>query len=162
MISSLSVSELVVKGTSLDVTIVDSVSFKIERGKILGLVGESGSGKTTLGLALLGYAKTGTHIASGAIRIGDIDITLANAHEARGKVVAYIPQSPASALNPALRLGIQLRECLPAGTKSPYEAIAATDRQILSEALPASIVGRPATTSHHRNGLDCTPSTYCA
>jgi peptide/nickel transport system ATP-binding protein len=126
MISSLSVSELVVKGTSLDVTIVDSVSFKIERGKILGLVGESGSGKTTLGLALLGYAKTGTHIASGAIRIGDIDITLANAHEARGKVVAYIPQSPASALNPALRLGIQLRECLPAGTKSPYEAIAST------------------------------------
>jgi hypothetical protein len=31
MISSLSVSELVVKGTSLDVTIVDSVSFKIEQ-----------------------------------------------------------------------------------------------------------------------------------
>jgi len=36
---------------------VDGISFKIERGKTLGLVGESGCGKSTSGLALLGLVK---------------------------------------------------------------------------------------------------------
>lgn len=124
MSSVLRVSELVVKGTRQDVTIVDGVSFVLEKGKILGLVGESGSGKTTLGLALLGYAKSGTHVASGSINIAGTELTLANAREARGKVVAYIPQSPASALNPALRLRTQLRECIPDDCKSADETIA--------------------------------------
>ena len=32
---------------------VDDVSFRVERGKTLGLVGETGSGKTTLGRVIL-------------------------------------------------------------------------------------------------------------
>ena len=32
---------------------VDDVSFRIERGKTMGLVGESGSGKTTVGKTML-------------------------------------------------------------------------------------------------------------
>jgi len=133
MSTTLRVTELVVTETSREVPIVDSVSFELERGKILGLVGESGSGKTTLGLALLGYAKAGTRIASGTIQIADTEITLASARSARGKEVAYIPQSPASALNPTLRLGIQLRECLPADATSADETIAAALRDV---ALP--------------------------
>lgn len=133
MSTALKVSDLVVTETSRGVPIVDSVSFELERGKVLGLVGESGSGKTTLGLALLGYAKAGTRIASGTIQIADTEITLANARSARGKVVAYIPQSPASALNPALRLGIQLRECLPTDATSADETIASALKDV---ALP--------------------------
>ena len=33
-----------------NVVIVDNVSVKVERGKVLGLIGESGAGKSTIGL----------------------------------------------------------------------------------------------------------------
>ncbi|MEP4112715.1 MAG: ATP-binding cassette domain-containing protein, partial [Nitratireductor sp.] len=34
-----------------DITIVDDVSLKLEKGKVLGLIGESGAGKSTIGLS---------------------------------------------------------------------------------------------------------------
>jgi peptide/nickel transport system ATP-binding protein len=96
--------------------IVDEVSFEIAPGEIVGLVGESGSGKTTVGLALLGYARAGARIASGRIGVGEVAdlLALGDAERtaARGRLVAYVPQDPASALNPALRIGTQLEELL--------------------------------------------------
>ncbi|HVT52268.1 MAG TPA: ABC transporter ATP-binding protein [Dongiaceae bacterium] len=92
--------------------IVENVSLSIPPGEILGLVGESGSGKTTVGLALLGYCRSGLKIRSGSIRIGETEV-LAKAtaiDDLRGKVVFYMPQDPATALNPFLRVGTQLAE----------------------------------------------------
>ena len=93
--------------------IVDEVSFQLGEGEVLGLVGDSGSGKTTVALALLGYARRGTKIVGGDISLDERDV-LALPHtalrEARGGIVAYVPQDPASALNPALRIGTQLEE----------------------------------------------------
>jgi peptide/nickel transport system ATP-binding protein len=92
--------------------VVDDVSLSIAPGEILGLVGESGSGKTTVGLALLGYCRSGLKFRAGSIRIGNTEVlakstTLASL---RGKVVFYMPQDPATALNPYLRVGTQLSE----------------------------------------------------
>jgi peptide/nickel transport system ATP-binding protein len=97
--------------------IVDDVSFEIAPGEVLGLVGESGSGKTTVGLALLGHARRGVQIAGGSVRLGDVDVlTLdeAELEHTRGRLISYVPQDPAAALNPALRIGIQMREILDA------------------------------------------------
>jgi peptide/nickel transport system ATP-binding protein len=104
---------IVLRGTDTD--IVDDVSFQIAPGEVLGLVGESGSGKTTVGLALLGHARRGVEIGSGSVRIGEIDVLGLDAGQKRllrGRVVSYVPQDPAASLNPALRIGTQLREVL--------------------------------------------------
>ena len=103
--------ELARSGTPL----VDDVSFSIAGGEILGLVGESGSGKTTIGSALLGFARRGARIAGGRVRIDGTDLLALAPRELarrRGRLVAYIPQDPTAALNPALRVRRQLDETL--------------------------------------------------
>ncbi|GLY69598.1 ABC transporter ATP-binding protein [Amycolatopsis taiwanensis] len=108
-------SDLEVRGTPSEVPIVTGIGLELQRGQILGLIGESGSGKTTLGLAMLRYCKRGTRIAGGRILLGGTDLFELPEKEAammRGRKVAYIPQSPGSALNPALRLESQLAECV--------------------------------------------------
>jgi len=101
--------------TSSGVSVVTDVSFEIAPGEVLGLVGESGSGKTTVGLSLLGHARRGLRIDGGTIMLGDQDILGLGDEELRrlrGSLVSYVPQDPASSLNPALRIGVQLREVL--------------------------------------------------
>jgi peptide/nickel transport system ATP-binding protein len=100
-------------GTGSD--IVDEVSFSVPAGDVLGLVGESGSGKTTIGLAVLGHNRRGARITKGEIRIEGRNILSLSPLERqslRGTLVSYVPQDPASALNPALRVGTQLDETL--------------------------------------------------
>ena len=40
--------------TDKDICPVNNISFKLEKGEILGIVGESGSGKTLTALSILG------------------------------------------------------------------------------------------------------------
>ena len=106
---------ILVRGTTRD--IVDDVSFEIAPGEVLGLVGESGSGKTTVGLALLGHTRRGVQIGGGSVRLGEVDVlelTEPELEHMRGRLISYVPQDPAAALNPALRIGTQLREILEA------------------------------------------------
>jgi peptide/nickel transport system ATP-binding protein len=103
--------------TNAGTPVIMDVSFEIAPGEVLGVVGESGSGKTTVGLSLLGHARTGLRISGGTVMLGDSDILSLSEEELRrlrGSLVSYVPQDPASSLNPALRIGIQLREVLEA------------------------------------------------
>src|SRR6266699_3105979 len=110
---AVAVAGLDIAVASTGTPVVSDVSFDIARGEILGVVGESGSGKTTVGLALLGHARRGLRIAGGSVLLGGHDIlTLGDEQlrRLRGSLVSYVPQDPASSLNPALRIGTQLRE----------------------------------------------------
>ena len=111
----LEVSDLEIRLADAPADVVSEVSFGVRSGEVLGLVGESGSGKTTVALALLGHARRGLVITAGEVRLDGVDLLHLPAAEllaVRGRKVAYVPQDPAAALNPALRVGAQLREAL--------------------------------------------------
>ncbi|MBB4919184.1 dipeptide ABC transporter ATP-binding protein [Streptosporangium saharense] len=93
--------------------VLSGVDLTLDPGEIVGLVGESGSGKTTLATALLGHARPGARITGGTVTVGDVEILGLRPRElrrVRGGLVGYVAQDPATALNPALRIGTQLAE----------------------------------------------------
>jgi peptide/nickel transport system ATP-binding protein len=95
--------------------IVEAISFAIPQGKVLALIGESGSGKTTIALAMLGYSRFGADITAECIRIGDMRIdqmSPSDLPKVRGRRVAYIAQSAASAFNPSRTIIDQVIEPL--------------------------------------------------
>ncbi|MDH3798952.1 MAG: ABC transporter ATP-binding protein [Desulfobacterales bacterium] len=95
--------------------IVHNVDVKVKSGEVVALIGESGAGKTTVGLGALAYSRPGTRIVGGQVYLDDIDLlsmAQEERREVRGKQVAYVAQSAAAALNPAIRLGEQVTESL--------------------------------------------------
>lgn len=107
----LKVTDLEVKAS--DATIVDKVSFDLEKGRVLGLIGESGAGKSTIGLASLGHSRGGLQIIGGRAELNGRDIlqlSPRDTRELRGVSVTYVAQSAAAAFNPAHRLIDQVIE----------------------------------------------------
>ena len=102
--------------------IVESVSFELQPGRVLGLIGESGAGKSTLGLAAMGYARGGLAISRGQAFLDGIDLlTLGEAgrRELRGGRVSYVAQSAAAAFNPSQRLQDQVLEAVKLHSSQP-------------------------------------------
>lgn len=120
MVDDSNLQGLIVEGLTVvtedgGIPVVEDVSFHVPPAHVLGLVGESGSGKSTVGVALLGLARPGLRIAAGRVRINGRDILGLKGKDLqrlRGRIVAYVPQDPTSGLNPALRIGRQLREAI--------------------------------------------------
>ncbi len=82
---------------------VKDVSFKLARGKTLGVVGESGSGKTTVGLTLLRLHQA----TSGQALFDGKDILSMSNHEfmAYKRRIQIIFQNPYASLNPRFTVG---------------------------------------------------------
>jgi peptide/nickel transport system ATP-binding protein len=84
------------------VNAVDSASFQIARGEVVGLVGESGCGKSTLGRMVAGLLP----VSGGTIRFEGVDVTdaaSADAKTARLRI-QMIFQDPMSSLNPRMKV----------------------------------------------------------
>ncbi|MFF0343439.1 ABC transporter ATP-binding protein [Kribbella sp. NPDC004875] len=115
--------------TAGDTYLVDGVSFEVVAGEVTALVGASGSGKTTSALALLGDHGDGVRL-TGRVEVAGEAVVDGNGVTAaaagmRGRVVAYMPQHPGSALNPARRIGTTLRELAKLHAGNPDEAVRA-------------------------------------
>jgi len=102
---------------------VNGVSFRVNRGEVLGLVGESGCGKSVTAMSILGLIPN----PPGRIVDGEIDfysrdesggktktdLTKLNHNELReyrGKRISVILQDPMTSLNPVFSIGNQVSE----------------------------------------------------
>lgn len=139
----------------VDVPIVHSADFSLNKGEVLALIGESGSGKSTIALSLMGYARAGCRIVGGSVRIGDVDVLkLSNAELAklRGRTVAYIAQSAAAAFNPsksimeqviesALIHGVLTRQQAQAKAVELFRALALPEPERIGSRYPHQVSG---------------------
>ncbi|MFB9907444.1 ABC transporter ATP-binding protein [Allokutzneria oryzae] len=112
----LEVTDLDVSFPSEDgrVRAVRGLSYRVDRGEVLGIVGESGSGKSVSSLAVMGLLPPQAKI-TGSIRfqgkelLGRSDRELS---QIRGKRIAMVFQDPLSALTPVYTVGDQIAETI--------------------------------------------------
>ncbi len=103
------------KLTGREVLAVRDVSFRLEKGKTLGLVGESGCGKSVTAFSILKLISPPGIIDSGKIIYKDKDIIPNSEDEMRkirGKEIAIIFQEPMTSLNPVFTIGFQISETI--------------------------------------------------
>jgi ABC-type glutathione transport system ATPase component len=103
--------------------VLQNAEISVLPGDIVGLLGESGSGKTTLALSILKLLDDARARVHGTVNIAGMDVSSWNERRMRsirGRLSALIPQSPAAALNPALRLETHIREAWQAHSSEPW------------------------------------------
>jgi len=94
---------------------LDSISFHIKPGEVLGVVGESGAGKSITGLAVIGLLEPPGRIAGGEVRLEGRRIDHLPPEEMRrirGRRIGMIFQDPLTSLNPLYTIGRQLEETI--------------------------------------------------
>ena len=97
------------------VTVLDDISFTLERGERISFVGESGCGKSMTALALMGLLPAMGRVSGGQILFKGEDLTAASAarlRRLRGNEVSMIFQEPMTSLNPVFTIGQQIVEVL--------------------------------------------------
>src|SRR3982750_3474658 len=94
---------------------LDSISFDIAPGEILGVVGESGAGKSLTGAAIIGLLDPPGRIGGGEIRFDGrrIDnLPYEDMRKMRGRSIGAIFQDPLTSLDPLYTVGQQLVETI--------------------------------------------------
>jgi len=152
---------LAISGLSVDfdgVPALRGVDIAVARGEALGLVGESGSGKSVTWLAALGLLPSKARIAGRAMLSGpdgSLDLLAAPGEaleRVRGGRVAMIFQDPASALNPVLTVGSQIREALALHRGLGGAAAEAEARRLLDIVGMPDAAGRLKAYPHEFSG----------
>ena len=99
-----------------EVHAVNSVSFDLRPGELLGVVGESGSGKSVTMMSLLGLLPSPpAEVQAGTVMLEGRDLLKIDAddlREVRGKDVGFVFQDPMTSLNPVFTVGFQIAEPL--------------------------------------------------
>lgn len=134
---------------------VRGVSFSMAPGEVRALVGESGSGKsvTARALARLLPPPPAAEV-SGSIRFEGQEVSALDRkalRTLRGQGIGYVFQEPSAAINPAMRIGPQLREvlrlhCSPGEARQEdalelFERVGLPDAERVYHAYPGELSG---------------------
>jgi peptide/nickel transport system ATP-binding protein len=112
---------------------VDSVSFSVKPGQVVGIVGESGSGKSVTSMAVMGLLPArGVQVTGQALYRGRnlLDLGSKQMSDLRGSELAMVFQDPMSSLNPVIPIGLQVTEVL-----SRHQDISRADARTEAEDL---------------------------
>ena len=149
-------------------TVVENISYRLERGKTLGIVGESGSGKSVSSLALMGllpkqasvkgqaWLSGETHSSVSAIggatspNLGEeqktelLTLSEEQMREIRGRRISMIFQEPMTSLNPVQKCGEQVLEMMRAHQKTRSDqSTPNTPREEVIELFKEVLLPRP-------------------
>jgi peptide/nickel transport system ATP-binding protein len=118
------------------VTAVDGLSFRIDKGQVLGVVGESGSGKSVSMLSVLKLIRDPNATITGTVAFRGRDLLAMRDKDLRairGRDIAMIFQDPMTALTPVYTVGWHIVEQIRA--HEPVSKAAARERavQLLEE-----------------------------
>ena len=95
---------------------VDDLSYSVRRGEFTAIIGESGSGKSVSALSLLRLIPYPPGLILGGEVIFDgrdlMALSDAEMESVRGQEIGMIFQEPATALNPVLTIGEQIKEAI--------------------------------------------------
>ena len=98
-----------------EVKAVDGVSFRLDRGKVLGIVGESGSGKSVTAYSVMQILAPTGKIVRGSVKLDGQELVGADEktlRHVRGNRISIIFQDPMTSLNPTYTIGHQLVEAI--------------------------------------------------
>src|SRR6185312_7903692 len=114
-----------------DVRAVERVNLELNPGEVVGLCGESGSGKSTLAYGATRLLRPPALVTGGSVRYRGRRITAGGEpvdlltmshhemHRMRWREIAIVFQSAMNALNPVLRIQVQLLDAVQAHLKLP-------------------------------------------
>ena len=123
---------------------VTDFNMHIDAGEMVALIGESGCGKSITALSMMGLQPPNTRIMGHMYLNGENgqedlnELTKKEWTSIRGKRISMIFQEPMTALNPLIKVGKQVRECLLTHQKgiSKKEAKSLVLEQLKSVGLP--------------------------
>jgi peptide/nickel transport system ATP-binding protein len=94
-------------------SVVDGISFTLNRGECLALVGESGSGKSVTARTLVGLTGAGAHVEAERLRFGGQDLSRFSARtwrQVRGGRIGFVMQDALSSLDSLRPVGREIAE----------------------------------------------------
>lgn len=127
--------------------VLRGVSFSIKPGEAYGLVGESGCGKSTAAYAAVRSLPRNARVLSGGVRLDGRDVltlTKTELRQLRANTVSMVYQDPAQALNPTIRIGLQLIESFTVMgiDRSTAEKLARSTLDKVQISDPSSVMNR--------------------
>jgi peptide/nickel transport system ATP-binding protein len=94
---------------------VNSVSFSVKKGEILGVVGESGCGKSVTATSIMGLLNKKKSFVEGEVQYQNRNLLNLKEREyrkIRGNVISMVHQNPMTALDPLYTIGNQMIETI--------------------------------------------------